>query len=157
MMRERGIALLLVAHTTKPRERKGWTIYEMAYAMLGSSAAPNWARSASLLLARDDGKFELLISKGAEWTGLEQNGHVVRRLFLRHSGDRKKPYWHLCSDQKPPLKVDMKKVVEDAARKFPELSQTRLAHEVLRISSATVSAHYPEDLKKIKKKKRKKK
>lgn len=141
LIRQYNFGLLLTAHTGKPKDRSDWSSFEMIYAMLGTSVAQNWARSAVLLNSmKGDKRFKLTFSKGAEFTGMESGGHVVRELYIEHSGDRRNPHWNLSDSQLGEVKVDYRKVVRDGVKKYPRLGQVALARK-LKLSPATVNKY----------------
>jgi len=95
-------ALILVAHTPKPKDRATWTERESVYIAAGSSVLSNWARCSAELTqdGSKDGRFRLRFGKNAERTGLhDDQGRIVRDLFIEHSGARLEPFWRISQDQ----------------------------------------------------------
>ncbi len=78
IIRDNNCALLLVAHTPKPKDRESWTARESVYMAAGTSAISNWARTSAELttadedICRGDLADRLLDSKlHPEWRGLK--------------------------------------------------------------------------------------
>jgi hypothetical protein len=103
MAKQSKFALVVVCHTTKPQDRKTWTARESVYMAAGSSALANWARtSCELTQNGDDGRYRLRFGKNAERNGLQDdNGGIVRDVYVEHSGDRNTPYWVKSALQMP--------------------------------------------------------
>lgn len=87
-----GVVLLGAHHTGKPknaRETKGWTIYDHAYAGIGSSELVNWARAITIVRVIPEGGFELILSKrGSRAWATHPNGDPTTSIFMRHSNGR---------------------------------------------------------------------
>jgi hypothetical protein len=145
IIRENNCALMLVAHTPKPKDRESWTARESVYMAAGSSSISNWARtSAELTQAGDeDGRFRLRFGKNCERTGItNENGGTVRDMFINHSGSIHEPYWKTSEDQSEPSKSKYKADIIRCATDFPDMSQRDIAREV-GCSLALVSKWYP--------------
>lgn len=88
-----GVIMTGAHHTGKPKsakETKDWSIYDYAYAGIGSSELVNWARAISILRVVPDGTFELLLAKrGARaWATHPQSDMQTTSIFLEHDRDR---------------------------------------------------------------------
>ena len=84
-----GVVLLGAHHTGKPknaRETKGWTIYDHAYAGIGSSELVNWARAISIIRVIPEGGFEYILSKrgGRAWA-THPSGEFTTSIFMQHA------------------------------------------------------------------------
>lgn len=145
LLKEYRCALLLVAHTPKPKERDNWHGREMVYMAAGSSVMANWARtSAELTTAgKDDARYKLGFSKNAERTGLvDENQRLIREVFIEHSGNRHKPSWKISEDQSPPSNSKHKDAIISLALEHPSMSYREIAAQV-GCSVGTVSTWYP--------------
>lgn len=116
VIRAAGAAFVLVDHTTKPRDRKGWTDRESVYMAAGHSNKSNFARcSGELTQVNDEGMFRLRFGKNAERTGLmDQDGRVLRDLFIEHSKNKFEPWWAVSALQTKPLATPVKGKFFDA-------------------------------------------
>lgn len=88
-----GVVMIGAHHTGKPKSRKdtqGWTIYDRAYAGIGSSELVNWARAVTIVEAMPDGNFEMLLAKrgGRAWATHPGIDEPVSTLYLQHARDR---------------------------------------------------------------------
>jgi hypothetical protein len=94
-------ALLLVAHTTKPRDTETWSDRESVYMAAGTSAISNWARTSCELTQEANGeRFRLRFGKNCERTGLmDLNDKPVRDLFVEHSHNARRPFWLVSENQ----------------------------------------------------------
>jgi len=145
LLKEYRCALLLVAHTPKPKDRDNWHGREMVYMAAGSSVMANWARtSAELTTAgKDDARYKLGFSKNAERTGLvDENQRLIREVFIEHSGNRHKPSWKISDDQSPPSNSKHKDAIISLALEHPSMSYREIAAQV-GCSVGTVSTWYP--------------
>lgn len=90
-----GVVMLGTHHTGKPKkpaDMRGQTIYDQAYAGLGSSELVNWARAIMILTPRNDGTFELLLAKrGNRAWATHPNGDPTTSIYLRHTSEH--IYW----------------------------------------------------------------
>ena len=79
-------ALLLVVHTTKPRERGDWNARENVYMAAGTSALANWCRASAELMpaGRETERFRLTFGKNAE-------SHGINRPDLARNGKNPSP------------------------------------------------------------------
>jgi hypothetical protein len=112
-------ALLLVAHTPKPRERDSWNPLESVYMAAGTSAIANWARTSIELctLKSATDRFLLRFGKNAQRNGLtDDHGGIVREVYVQHSGNMAKPFWRIADDQQR----DTASKHDDAIRKHLE-------------------------------------
>ena len=148
MLRENEAALLLLAHTPKPRERDGWNQRESVYMAAGTSALSNWCRASMELapVAQETERFRLTFGKNAERTGLagEDGNGVCRELYLSHSGNIKTPYWQIAASQDAPSKSKYRDEILTLATTHPSMSQREIARTV-GCSIGTVSTNYPHD------------
>jgi hypothetical protein len=149
LIKRHGCALLLVAHTPKPRDRESWTTRESVYMAAGSSAISNWCRASCELTEcpEYDGRFRLRFGKNAERHGMvDESGRVIRDLFLEHSGNVKEPYWKLSDSQGIPSNSEYRDRILELATDSPSLSYREIADK-LGCSLGTVSKYYPKDVK----------
>ncbi|MCX6995733.1 MAG: AAA family ATPase [Kiritimatiellaeota bacterium] len=134
MMKETGYALLLVAHTPKPKDRDNWTVRESVYMAAGSSVISNWARASAELtqVGTEDGRFRLRFSKNAERVGLidPEHGRIIRDLFIEHSGNRHKPFWRVTDDQDAPTAGKHDDAIRRALAEDPTAGDTEIAAKV---------------------------
>jgi energy-coupling factor transporter ATP-binding protein EcfA2 len=142
MLHEYGCALVLVAHTPKPRDRESYTARQSAYLAAGSSAISNWARTSAELTGNGpDGCYRLRFGKNAERTGLQKpTGAVLRDLYVKHSGDRHNPYWILSDDQVEAPKGKYASEISQAISENPQDSYREIAKKV-GCSPASVCRH----------------
>jgi len=130
ILQEYMCALLLVAHTPKPRDRSDWNTRELVYSAAGSSAISNWARTSMELhtLKQEESRFKLTFSKNSERTGLLTNDQrPCRELFIRHSETIKHPFWHIDEDQDPPETTGLAhqikmELIKDGSRSDAEIA-----------------------------------
>lgn len=90
VLRDTGAAMLAAHHTGKPpgkdKEPRQVTMYDLAYAGLGSSELVNWARAICLLQPAGDGVFRLLLTKRGRRAGAcHPDGTETTCLWLRHA------------------------------------------------------------------------
>jgi hypothetical protein len=149
LIRDFNCALVLVAHTPKPRDREGWTARESVYMAAGSSAISNWARTSAELtqVGQEDFHFRLRFGKNAERTGIiNDDGHIVRDLFIEHSKAIKEPYWAVSESQAEPIKSKYRDEVISLALAHPSMSQREIAKQI-GCSIGIVSKWYPVEAK----------
>jgi len=130
IIRDFNCALMLVTHTPKPRDREGWTSRESVYMAVGSSAIANWARtSAELTQAGDeDWRFRLRFGKNPERTGvIDDNGRIVKDLFVQHSDTIHEPYWNVSDDQSKPTKSTVSGRIKSIIKSDSSLSDEQIA------------------------------
>ena len=147
IIKERNMALIVVAHTPKPKDRSDWNAREMVYSAAGSSAISNWARtSMELTTAKHEvDRFRLTFGKNAERNGLiDGEGHVVREIFMKHSGSISEPYWTVADSQAAPSASKYAEDIMSLAIEHPSMSYREIAKAV-GCSTGTVSAYYPKD------------
>jgi hypothetical protein len=122
-------ALLLVAHTPKPRDRDSWTERESVYMAAGSSVISNWARtSAELTQAGEDGRYRLRFGKNAERAAMiDEHGRLVRDLYVEHSGRRLQPFWRICGDQTAPSRGKHDAAIRSAIAENPRAGDKEIA------------------------------
>ena len=145
LVRQFNCALLLLAHPPKPKSHDDWHVRESVYMAAGHSALANWARcSAELTPAgAGDGSFRLRFGKNAERVGLvDDDGRMVRDLFIKHSGNREKPFWKLCDDQTAPSSSEYAEKVIALALEHPSMAYREIAKK-LNCSKSTVERYYP--------------
>jgi hypothetical protein len=146
LIRDFDCALILVAHTPKPRDRDNWTARESVYMAAGSSAISNWARTSAELtqVDEDTGVYRLRFGKNCERTGIiDNNGSITRDLFISHSGSAQMPYWKVTESQEEPQKLtNIAKRIIKLATDQPSLSYSEIAKQ-LGCSKSTVSEWYP--------------
>lgn len=132
LIKRYNCALLLVAHTPKPREREGWTARESVYMAAGSSVLSNWARtSCELTECKDESRFRLRFGKNAERTGLcDDSGGIIRDLFIQHSGSLAEPYWTLADDQSEPSKGKYDRQIKIYIAEHPQAKDSEVALSV---------------------------
>lgn len=127
-------ALLIVCHTTKPQDRAAWTARESVYMAAGSSVISNWARCSAELThdGRHDERYRLRFGKNAERTGLtNEQGQIVRDLYIEHSGKILEPFWRPCPDQHPTIvigKYDL--AIMNVIKANPAVSSASIAKQV---------------------------
>jgi len=100
-----GVVMIGAHHTGKPKSKqdtKGQTIYDRAYAGIGSSELVNWARAVTIVEARSDGLFEMLLAKrgGRAWATHPKLDEPTSTLYLKHSQDR--IFWEQISPPQEP-------------------------------------------------------
>ncbi len=145
LIREGDCALLLVAHTPKPRDRESWAKRESVYMAAGTSAISNWARtSVELTVADEDaGRYRLRFGKNAERNGMtNEHGGIVRDLFIEHSGSMHEPYWRVSDQQDEPTNSKLRDKIVSLAIEHPSMSQREIARQV-ECSLGAVSKWYP--------------
>ncbi len=88
VIEDSGIVLILAHHTGKTgkdSKKKEQTVYDAAYAGIGSSEMTNWARAVMLLTPVDDGKFILLFAKrGSRAWATHPNGDYTTVVYINH-------------------------------------------------------------------------
>lgn len=110
LLKEYGAAMLLVDHTGKPAERKGWGRHDSVYIAAGTSRKANGARTSLELYspAEGDDRYRLHLGKNWERAGVvDGNGFPIRDIYLDRAPDAHKPYWTPSDDQ-----TDHKPMVE---------------------------------------------
>lgn len=88
-----GVVLIGAHHTGKPkgegRDQRNMTIYEKAYAGIGSSELVNWARAVTVMEPKPDNTFEMTLAKrGPRAWATHPNGDFTTTVFLRHDPDK---------------------------------------------------------------------
>lgn len=135
-------ALLLVAHTPKPRDRDNWNSRETVYMAAGTSAISNWARTSCELVTvgQETKRFKLTFGKNAERTGLydEVTGRTVRELYVQHSESSDHPYWTIADDQTKPSSGKYDEAIRQHLQGDPEASVSATA-DVVGCDKSTVS------------------
>ncbi len=117
-----GVLLEAAHHTGKPklsRDTKDWSIYDHAYAGIGSSELTNWARTIKIVRVLPNGTFELLLAKrGARAWATHPGGELPQTsIFLRHDPDR--IFWR----QIDPPEIKPKKEKESHAGRPNKVAQ----------------------------------
>jgi len=96
MLKTYNASMLLVDHTGKPRERKGWGQNDSVYVGAGTSRKANGARTSAELYSPAEGDERYRLHFGKNW---ERTGRTARDLFLDRSPDASAPYWTPSLDQ----------------------------------------------------------
>ena len=110
LLKDHRAAMLLVDHTGKPQDRKGWGRHDSVYLAAGTSRKANGARCSAELYspAEGDERYRLHLGKNWERAGVvDDNGHPVRDIYLDRAPDAHRPYWTPSQDQ-----TDHKPMVE---------------------------------------------
>jgi len=146
IIQQHNIALVLVAHTPKPRDRDNWGVRDSVYMAAGTSALANWVRASMELMAvgKEVDRFTLRFGKNAERVGLvdEDTGRVVREMFVTHSGNRHEPFWNICDNQAAPNNSKFSEKILELALSEPHLTHREIGLR-LGCSIGTVNKHYP--------------
>lgn len=148
VMSELGCALLLVAHTTKPRDPKGWSARDSVYSAAGTASLANWVRTSCELSNPNpdqDHRYRLRFGKNAERTGMvDDNGYVLRDVYVERSGDPSRPFWCMSDDQSDKRNTGSKiqQQIIELATLHPSMSYGEIAAEV-GCSKGSVSKYYP--------------
>ena len=103
MLKERRAAMLLVDHTGKPVERKGWGKHDSVYLAAGTSRKANGARASIELFTptADDERYRLHFGKNWERAGVvDAQGRPVRDVYLDRAPSADAPYWRPSADQR---------------------------------------------------------
>jgi hypothetical protein len=143
VMKRLDFALLLVAHTPKPKDTKKWTVLESVYLAAGTSALANWVRTSCELTLSDEQRFifKLRFGKNVRSTGLMEGKKHLRDLFIEHSHDVDMPFWHLADQQIGIIKASTEEMIRDARRIHPDWSQRDVAKFVKR-SRSTIAKYW---------------
>ena len=96
LLKQHNAAMLLVDHTGKPRERKGWGVNDSVYVGAGTSRKANGARTSAELYSPEEGDERYKLHFGKNW---ERTGRTSRALYLDRSPDATRPYWTPSADQ----------------------------------------------------------
>jgi hypothetical protein len=102
MLKERRAAMLLVDHTGKPVERKGWGRNDSVYLAAGTSRKANGARASIELYSPTGGdeRYRLHFGKNWERAGVvDAQGRPVRDVYLDRAPSADAPYWTPSADQ----------------------------------------------------------
>ena len=102
LLKKYRAAMLLVDHTGKPQERKGWGQHDSVYMAAGTSRKANGARTSMELYspAEGDERYRLHFGKNWERAGVvDANGNPVRDVYLDRAPDAHRPYWTPSADQ----------------------------------------------------------
>ncbi len=108
LLKEYGAAMLLVDHTGKPAERKGWGRHDSVYMAAGTSRKANGARTSMELYspAEGDERYRLHFGKNWERAGVvDANGTPIRDVYLDRAPDAHSPFWTPSDDQSEPEKM----------------------------------------------------
>jgi hypothetical protein len=119
LLKEYKAAMLLVDHTGKPAERKGWGKNDSVYIAGGTSRKANGARASIELYspAEGDDRYRLHFGKNSERAGvMDANGCAVRDVYLDRSPDAHRPYWTPSADQtdRKPMVAGEQEIVDYA-------------------------------------------
>ena len=96
MLKIHNASMLLVDHTGKPRDRKGWGQNDSVYVGAGTSLKANGARTSAELYSPAEGDERYGLHVGKNW---ERTGRTARDLYLDRSPDASAPYWTPSLDQ----------------------------------------------------------
>lgn len=107
-------SLFFVHHIGKPRadqkNDKQRTIYQMAYAGLGSSEIMNWPRAIMVLEPISNEVFRLVFAKRGMRAGVtDATGTRTNMIFLRHSKDPTSPWWERVEESQVPTNKKKKR------------------------------------------------
>ncbi|OVE75999.1 hypothetical protein BVX97_02660 [bacterium E08(2017)] len=131
IVKEYCCALLLVAHTPKPKDRSDWNALQGVYMAAGTSAFANYLRTSCELLTagQETSRFKLTFSKNPQRTGLrdEQFGGVLRELYIQHSDDPTQPYWAIAEDQTKPSTGKHDQKIRDYISQNPSAGDSEIA------------------------------
>ena len=104
LLKKHNAAMMLVDHTGKPSERKGWGRHDSVYLAAGTSRKANGARTSAELYSPADGdeRYRLHFGKNWERAGVMGDGfRLVRDIYLDRAPDANKPYWTPSDNQEP--------------------------------------------------------
>lgn len=126
-----GVVMIGAHHTGKPKSKKetqGWTIYDYAYAGIGSSELVNWARAISIIQVIGDGNFEILLAKrGARaWATHPEKIDPTTSIFMKHAVG--KIFWVQIEPPPPIVKKDRATGKTGRPNKVDEIAASNL-HE----------------------------
>lgn len=127
LLKEYGAGMLLVDHTGKPAERKGWGRHDSVYMGAGTSRKANGARTSLELYspAEGDDRYRLHLGKNWERAGVvDGNGFPIRDIYLERAPDHHKPYWTPSDDQtdhKPMVKGEAEVIAYATANPFDSI------------------------------------
>lgn len=127
MLKELRAAMLLVDHTGKPREHKGWGQNDSVYVGAGTSRKANGARSSAELYSPAEGDERYRLHFGKNW---ERTGRTARDLYLDRSPDATRPSWTPSADQtdhKPMVEGEQEIVDHATAHPFDSLRKIEAA------------------------------
>lgn len=125
-----GVVMIGIHHTGKPkskRETEGWTIYDRAYAGIGSSELVNWARAIIIIDARKDGIFEALLAKRGSRARATHPGitdEFTVTLYFQHAKGR--IFWEQIAEPPPPEKKDRATGKTGRPNKIEEIATSNL-------------------------------
>ena len=127
LLKDHRAAMLLVDHTGKPQDRKGWGRHDSVYLAAGTSRKANGARCSAELYspAEGDERYRLHLGKNWERAGVvDDNGHPVRDIYLDRAPDAHRPYWtpsHDQTDHKPMVKGEAEVIAYATANPFDSI------------------------------------
>ncbi|NCC94216.1 MAG: hypothetical protein EOM10_13190, partial [Opitutae bacterium] len=104
LLKAHRAAMLLVDHTGKPAERKGWGRHDSVYIAAGTSRKANGARTSAELYSPADGDERYRLHFGKNWERAGVVGdewRMVQDVYLDRAPDAHKPYWTPSEDQEP--------------------------------------------------------
>lgn len=104
LLKEHRAAMLLVDHTGKPTERKGWGRHDSVYMAAGTSRKANGARTSAELYSPADGDERYRLHFGKNWERAGVVGdewRLVQDVYLDRAPDAHKPYWTPSENQEP--------------------------------------------------------
>lgn len=147
MMHVLQFALVIVAHTPKPRETDAALFSQSQtgiYKAAGSSAMANWARTSCVLEAcgKDEKMYRLLLSKSYQWAGIRNaDGRCVPVIHLKQSPNPEEPYWVETEETPTTVKDDeaarLRAAVLELRSKNDKLSLRDIA-DMLKVSPSKV-------------------
>lgn len=149
LLKEHRAAMLVVDHTGKPVERKGWGRHDSVYLVAGTSRKANGARTSIELYspAEGDERYRLHFGKNWERAGVvNANGHPVRDIYLDRAPDAHKPYWTPSADQtdhKPMVEGEQEIVDYVTAHPFDGVRKIEAATGYSKSKVARILAKHP--------------
>ena len=123
-------ALLLVAHTPKPRDRSDRNAIENVYMAAGTSALANYVRTSCELVTvgKETQRYKLTFGKNPQRTGLydERFGRVLREMYIEHSPEATKPCWTISEDQTTPTRSQYDDKIKTYVEQHPKASLSEI-------------------------------
>lgn len=133
ILKKYNVAMILVTHTGKPRDVDGWVEDEMQYLSTGTAKQQNWARSAMILRynRKDSNRFILSLCKNPGSMGLKDDeGHLVKTVFVEHSHNSDEPFWMVSPDQSTAIRGTQNKIIEETLIKYPDMDNKNIAARI---------------------------
>ena len=129
LAKRRRLGIIVVCHTNKPQDRKGWSARDSVYLAAGSAVLANWCRT-SFELTQDgeDGRFRMRFGKNAERTGIrDSDGKIVRDIYVEHSGTMSEPWWRASDLQMPTSNGQYDMAIYNLRAGDPDMSMSEIA------------------------------